>query len=166
MAVYTLRAFDRELAITGFRCIMLTGSHFEGSLIDDKDKDIKGVVTGATYKYGDIQIIIDDNTYSFDTMGKCKNANFKDYRLMLADTSTGTSLEEVLSNIYGSLLLINNTLDTYCEGVKTKIADMQKEIEELRAKIPDIRGLASEDYVDDAISGVNDRIDKYHPNNK
>ena len=165
MTTYILRNFDKSLAITGFRCIMLTGSHFAGSLISDSDSDIKCISTSVTSAYNEVQIKANDNTtYTFDNTGKC--ITLRNYRLMLADNTSSGTIEEMLSNICSALILLNETVNSYCEGISKKFETIQEEIDELRSKIPDISGLASEEYVDGAIEEVNDRISSYHPNNE
>lgn len=171
MATYILRNFDKSLAITGFRCIMLTGSHFAGSLIADSDSDIKCISTSVTSAYNEVQLKDnevqlkdDDTTYTFDSTGKC--ITLSKYRLMLADNTSSGTIEEMLSNICNAIILLNETVNSYCEGISKKFETIQEEIDELRSKIPDISGLASEEYVDGAIEEVNGRISSYHPNNE
>ena len=163
MATYILRKFDKNLASTGFSCMMLTGSHFAGSLITDDNSDIKGISNNIVSTESYVNITIEGQDYYFTPSGKCTTSGYTKYRLMLADSSSTGSLEEILSNIYGALLIINETISSYCGNVSRKLEDLQQQVDDLKREIPDISGLASKDYVDEEIEDVNDRIDSYHP---
>lgn len=149
MASYILRAFDKELAATGFKCIMLTGSHFVGSVIDDTDADIKGMGMITVDAFNNVcKLVVDGTTYCFKYSGECITSGCEQYRLMLADNKASGSMEEILTNIYGALAAINATIGKYCSETDKKLTDLSDAIEQVAASIPDVSNLVTKDNFD------------------
>ena len=160
MATYILRNYSVDLAATGFKCIMLTGSHSAGSSIEDTDADVKGTGTATIdSRYGTADVTIGDSTYHFNNKGVCTSSNNTRFRLMLADNVTDLSIEEALNQIYSTLTSINetqtrictalgtlnSTIERYCSSINSRLATVNQSIEDIEE---DISGLATQSDLD------------------
>jgi hypothetical protein len=128
---YTLRAYDRKLAESGFLCVVITGSHYPDSIIDKTDGDIKGEGTVKIDAQGKTKFEIDGTTYLFGIDGVCTNAGIP-YRLMLAEEQPATTVESILKDINETLKNIDNTIAAYVESVDAKIKEAKSIAEEAK----------------------------------
>ncbi len=128
---YTLRAYDRKLAESGFLCVVITGSHYPDSIIDKTDSDIKGEGTVEIDAQGKTKFEIDGVTYLFGIDGVCSNVGVP-YRLMLAEEQPDNTVEAILKDINTTLTDLKETIERYIESVDTRIKEAKRIAEEAK----------------------------------
>lgn len=150
--VYILRNYDMKLTASSFRCVMVTGSHYNGTTIVEGSEAWNSDITQGTvktYKSGSSEFTAaGGKIYNFDSSGIGTDNS---YRLMLIESESTGASGTALQNIAKYLKDINETLAEYVKGVDKRLKKLEDSTESMESAIEglDERVTALEDKEDE-----------------
>lgn len=137
---YTLKGFDLNLAMTGFKCIMLTGSYAVGDIINEEEAE--GILAIGTIRTDySSRILLDieeDRTVAFDKNGRCTTEGFTQYRLMMAGTPQNASDSGALGEIKNAIDALNGTIKAYLQQTENRIKALEDKADDFEQRIEDL----------------------------
>ena len=135
---YTLKDFDFNLAATGFKCIMLTGSYATGDTMDDETMTLfpSGIVTTDTSKTSRLKVEeekgpVKEGEYRFNIYGRCLDDGYGSYKLMLMGAEKAAPDTDSLEAINTTLETVNTTLNELKETIASYIQQTENRLEAL-----------------------------------
>ena len=157
--VYILRNYDRKLTASSFRCVMVTGSHYNGTtIVEGSDAWNSDITQGTvkTYQSGSSEFTaVGGKVYNFDSSGIGTDNS---YRLMLIESESTSASDTALQNIAKYLKDINETLAEYISSVDRNIKEAKRAAKEAKDAVSSMES-AIED-LDERVTALEDKEDE------
>jgi hypothetical protein len=157
--VYILRNYDMKLTASSFRCVMVTGSHYNGTTIVEGSEAWNSDITQGTvktYQSGSSEFTAaGGKVYNFDSSGIGTDNS---YRLMLIEGSSKDASEKALEDIAKYLKDINETLAEYVSSVDRNIKEAKRIAEDAKSAVSSMESTIED--LDERVTALEDKEDE------